>query len=105
MPYATQHAGNSQSMKSTIVTVVAGQLIVILGWAVLVAVAWGKLSEQFKSSAEWRAAATPVIEAVKYGRYEERLRYLEENSKKIDTMVAQMNRMEEALKKLENEKK
>jgi len=101
------------ALKSPVFTFIVGQALAFICWALLAAVAWGKLSQQFADDTKWHIEMEAWRQKVddegtknfKYGHYEERLRAVEEATKKIDPILSGQSRIEDTLKEMARQKK
>jgi len=99
---------NGAWYKSPYAVLIIGHAIGLFGWILFAAIAWGKLSEQFKEEAKWRGEMTEWrlqvsrdgTDNFKYGRYDERLKVVEEATKKNDAILKGLDRVEADVKEL-----
>jgi hypothetical protein len=97
--------------RSNLFIFLMGQVVTVLVGLVFFAVGWGRLSQQFQESMEWRATTQARLErmdkegtnASKYSIQTEqgqimsvndRLKYIEEQVRKLDVMQLKIDRLE-----------
>ena len=100
-------------IRSNLFVFMMGQVVTILIAIVFFAVGWGKLSQQFVESMEWRGVTQARLErmdkegtnADRYGFESERaridnmdgrLKAVEENTRKLDVMASTLDRLDRA---------
>jgi hypothetical protein len=108
--------------RSNLFIFLMGQVVTVLCGLVFFGVAWGRLSQQFTESMEWRARTDAQItrmdsigpNASRYGveslkliaeQTDERLKYLEEQTRKIDVMKEKIDRVEGDVRNLQGIKR
>jgi hypothetical protein len=107
----TQAKSKDGFMRSNLFIFLCGQVVTFLSVLIFFAIAWGKLSQQFIESMEWRSVTQARLERMDKdgtvaGRYgldfaknrmdsiDARLKAVEDNTRKLDVIAATVDRLD-----------
>ncbi len=109
--------GSASILKSNLFIFFAGQFVAFSCWFIFAAVTYGRLAAQFGDILEWRGRTDSRLERIDsdgtrsekfrveaeklaLANNETRIRYLEEQERKIDVMSEKISRIDESLKEI-----